>query len=81
MLKAQIALASEQNTQIPLRPTNSQRALREREEFARNVVESSPDCIKTLDLDGRLLSMNEGGCRLMEIDDLSAYTLKPWSEF
>ena len=36
------------------------------------MFENSPDCLKILDLDGRLLEMNEGGCRLMEIDDAAA---------
>ena len=56
-------------------------ALHEREEFARNVVESSPDCIQVLDLDGRLLSMNDAGCRHMEIDDFAALAFQPWTGF
>ncbi len=45
------------------------------------LVESSPDCIKVLDLDGRLLSMNSGGMRLLEICDLAAVINAPWTEF
>jgi len=50
-------------------------------EFARSVVDSSPDCIKVLDLDGRLLSMNQAGCRQMEIDDFASCASKMWAEF
>ncbi len=50
-------------------------------EFNRRLIESSLDCIKVLDLDGNLLSMNSGGQRLLEIDDLSLYLNCPWIEF
>lgn len=43
-------------------------ALRESEAFARSVLESSPSCIRVLDLDGRLQFMNEAGCRLLEVE-------------
>ena len=38
------------------------------EEFNRSILESSADCIKVLDLDGKLLSMNPPGLCLMELD-------------
>ncbi len=60
---------------------SAERSLRESEAFTRGILESSPDCIKVLDTEGRLLSMNEGGQRVMEIDDFSAYQLLPWTEF
>jgi diguanylate cyclase (GGDEF)-like protein/PAS domain S-box-containing protein len=41
-------------------------ALRESETFARSVLESSPNCIRVLDLDGRVQFMNEAGHRLLE---------------
>ncbi|MES2461007.1 MAG: PAS domain-containing protein, partial [Armatimonadota bacterium] len=47
----------------------AEEALREREEFLRRIIESSPDCIKTMDLDGRILSINEGGQQVLEVDD------------
>ena len=61
-----------------------QRAQRERlvsEEFLRRVIDSSHDCIKVLDLEGRLLSMNPGGCRLLEIDDVTPFLGRPWLDF
>ena len=47
-------------------------ALRESNEFLRSVIESGRDCIKVLDLEGRLLLMSAGGQRLMEVDDVSS---------
>lgn len=51
-------------------------------EFIQRVLESSQDCIKVLDLDGRLMYMNDGGQKVMEIDDFLG-TVKgvPWLEF
>ncbi|WP_435021364.1 PAS domain S-box protein [Tundrisphaera sp. TA3] len=56
-------------------------ALAESEEFNRRVVESSVDCLKVLDLDGRLISMNEYGCRLMEVEDFAACADREWLDF
>ncbi len=51
------------------------------EELLRCVLAGSGDCIKILDLDGRLQFMNEGGKRVMEVDDFSALKGCPWPEF
>ena len=60
----------------PLSPaTNPDQSLSKR------LVEGSPDCIKVLDLDGRLLSMNAGGMKLLEICDLSPYIGSSWIDF
>ena len=53
-------------------------ALRESEEFASSVLESSPDCIKVLDLAGRVLQMNNPGQAVMEIDDFESVRDCPW---
>jgi transcriptional regulator with GAF, ATPase, and Fis domain len=45
------------------------------------MVESSLDCMKVLDLDGHLLSMNAGGMALLEICDLAPYLGSSWVEF
>jgi PAS domain S-box-containing protein len=55
-------------------------ALRHSEEFTRKILESSQDCIKILDLEGRLLYMNNGGQELMEIDDFTAIDRQYWIE-
>ncbi|MBE8985677.1 PAS domain-containing protein [Nostoc sp. LEGE 12450] len=59
----------------------TQVALRQSEEFKNRILDSSPDCIKVLSLDGRLLYMNTGGLCLMEIDDLNSYLNTEWLGF
>ena len=58
----------------------SEEALRESEEFNRSIVESSPDCIKVLDLEGNLLSMRNGNA-LLGIEDVGPYLNKSWIAF
>jgi len=55
-----------------------EQALKESEEFANSVLESSPDCIKVLDLSGRILRMNTPGQAVMEIDDFASVQGCPW---
>lgn len=43
------------------------RGLRESEARCRAIVEATPECVKILDADGRLLSMNPAGLRMLEI--------------
>lgn len=43
------------------------------------VVATSPDCIKILDTAGRVITMNEAGQRLMEIEDLTKVQGVAWS--
>ena len=45
------------------------------------IIDSSLDCIKVLDLDGRLLSMNRSGQHLLEIDDIQPYLGQSWIDF
>ena len=45
------------------------------------IVQESADCIKVLDLDARLLSMNTGGQQTMEIDDFSVCHNLLWPDF
>ena len=58
----------------------SQRQLRESEAFSRGIIKSSPDCIKVLDLEGNLLSM-ESGQELLGIEDIQPFLNKSWLEF
>ena len=44
--------------------------LREREQELRAILESEPECVKTLDAEGRLLHMNPAGLRMIEADSL-----------
>lgn len=55
--------------------------LTQSEEFNRGIINSSLDCIKTLDTEGNLLSMSSGGQSLLCISDLEPYLNKPWIEF
>jgi len=51
------------------------------EDFTRRLIDGSPDCIKVLDLDGRLLSMNAGGMKLLEICNFKPFIGAVWTEF
>jgi PAS domain S-box-containing protein len=59
----------------------AEKELRESEEFNRRMLESSSDCIKLVDLDGRLQYMNAGGQCIMEIDDFSRCLNADWVSF
>ncbi|MGC4072813.1 MAG: PAS domain S-box protein [Nibricoccus sp.] len=56
-------------------------ALKDSETFLQSVVGASTDCIKVLDLDGRVLWMSDTGLRLMEIDDFTPYRNADWATF
>lgn len=56
-------------------------ALRRSEEFNRRILENNKDCIKVLDLEGRLLYINDGGKRLLEIENFSEYAGSLWLNF
>lgn len=55
--------------------------LRESEAFNRSIVESSADCIKVLDLNGCLLTLNQPGQCLLEIENCSSLIGTSWVEF
>ena len=55
-------------------------SLRESEAFNRSIIESSPDCIKVLNLQGDLQSMLSGG-ELLGIEDIRPFLNKSWFEF
>jgi PAS domain S-box-containing protein len=50
-------------------------------DFKSRLIEGSPDCLKVLDLDGRLLSMNAGGMAALEICDLKPFIGAAWIDF
>ena len=56
-------------------------ALRASEEFKSRLLACSQDCIKVLDLDGRLQYMNEGGMQGLEICDLGPVIGGSWIDF
>ena len=51
------------------------------QDFLRSVLASSNDCIKVLDLDGKLVLMSEGGQRVMEVGDFEAIRGCAWPDF
>ena len=55
-------------------------ALRESEAFNRSIIESSPDCVKILDLQGNLLSILTGQ-KLLGIEDIQPFLRKSWIDF
>jgi formate hydrogenlyase transcriptional activator len=57
-----------------------QEALREREEFVTRMIESSQDCFKLIDLEGRLLSVNAGGLQALGIEDFAPFRGSMWCE-
>jgi two-component sensor histidine kinase len=50
-------------------------------DLLRSVLAGCGDCIKVLDLEGRLIFMSEGGKRVMEVDDFSLLKGCPWPGF
>lgn len=50
------------------------------DEILRGVLAGCGDCIKILDLDGRLQFMSEGGKRVMEVDDFGKLKGRAWSD-
>ena len=55
--------------------------LKNSEEFTRSIFENSPDCVKVLELDGTLHSMNKNGLCILEIDDFQIFVGKQWIDF
>ena len=60
---------------------DSRMALEANEAFLRSVLESSPDCIKILDLEARVTFMSEQGMRAMHVGDFNTIEHCPWPEF
>src|SRR6185369_11221960 len=50
-------------------------------ELNARLIEGSHDCIKVLDLEGRLRSMNAGGMKVLEICDLRPLLGSCWMDF
>ena len=68
---------SEDNTERK----KAEQALWDAAEFQRRLIACSQDCIKVLDLEGRLLWMNEGGMQALEICELGPFVNSSWIEF
>ena len=57
---------------------NARKTIETNELLTRTILESSPDCLKVLDLEGRIQYMNYSGLCQMEIDDFSNFENKNW---
>jgi two-component sensor histidine kinase len=51
------------------------------DDVLRGVLDGCGDCIKILDLDGRLQFMSEGGKRVMEVENFGKLKGCPWPDF
>lgn len=64
--------------------TNHKRAeaaLRQSQEFNRQILDSSDDCIKVLDLSGVIVYMSPGGQAALNISDVRPFLDSSWVEF
>jgi len=52
-----------------------------KDELNRQIIASSPDCTKVLDLEGRVIQMTAQGCRLVEVDDFEQVRMSAWSDW
>lgn len=57
------------------------RELRARDQFIKSIVDNSRDCIKVIDLDARLMFMNDGGMAALELFDFNTVRGANWLEF
>ncbi len=56
-------------------------ALRQSQELNQQILDSSDDCIKVLDLEGRILFMSPGGQALLGIEDITPFLNTSWADF
>ena len=56
----------------------AEQALRVSDRYNRSIVDSSPDCLSVLTLDGRLVQMTPQGQRLMDVEDFSSIANSDW---
>ncbi|MFC5285220.1 PAS domain S-box protein [Pedobacter alpinus] len=57
---------------------NAQKQIEISELFNRTVLESSPDCFKVIDIDGKIQYINNNGLCQMEIDDFNTVKHQNW---
>ncbi|MEH1943098.1 MAG: ATP-binding protein [Nostoc sp.] len=56
-------------------------ALHQSEELNRQILDSSDDCIKVLDLSGLIVYMSPGGLAALNIDEITPFLNSSWVEF
>lgn len=62
-------------------PADELKAAQRQQASLQHLVDINADCIKVLDLDARLLSMNAGGRAAMEVDDFGVCANMLWPSF
>ena len=67
------------NEELEKQVAQRTRQLEDSERQMRGVLDNSPDCVKVLDLAGRVLEMNEPGRCLMEIEDFGSVRGCDWA--
>lgn len=80
-LEAELRSARAELARLQQESTRSAESLRNSEEFNRKLVACSRDCIKVLDLEGRLLFMSQGGMEVLEICDVGPLLNNSWIDF
>ncbi|OOG81154.1 hypothetical protein B0E41_18620 [Hydrogenophaga sp. A37] len=55
--------------------------VRIKDELNRQIIASSADCTKVLDLEGHVLQMTAQGCRLVEVDDFEEVRGTDWTQW
>lgn len=68
------------HTRVVLERRRAEEEARETASFLQSVLAASTDCIKVLELDGRLSFMSEGGMKVMEISDFNNVRGCPWPD-
>lgn len=68
-------------TQTALQRRRAEKEARDTATFLSSVLAASTDCIKVVELDGRLSFMSEGGMKVMDISDFNAVRGCPWPDF
>ena len=58
----------------------AEQALQASDGYNRSILDSSPDCLSVLSLDGRVEILTPQGCRLLEVDDVAAVKGLDWVE-
>lgn len=74
------AVVDERDQEIARRKQAESR-FRHSEQFTAQLLESSEDCLKVLDLDGHLEYMSSSGRKILEIDDVNQVLGRRWLDF
>lgn len=81
MLAGELRETMRRSVALNVELVERERSSAEREAFLSSVLAASTDCIKVLDLDGKLTFMSEGGMKVMDISDFNAVRGCPWPDF